>query len=292
MSAPLVGKRVTVQGLASKPQHNGALGTVLSFDDTKSRYQVRLDSGETLSLKPQNLQGGSGNPEGGTMPNFSNIFGGGGMPQGMPDIPPLPTGLALHIILGSVFASKILLGATTISMLLLGGVQYCIWVVGKDAYAAAGGGTAGVKAGCARLVSVVRQNVETTFGVGCSDTQATAALALAVLLLVYYVLPVGTSGAAEAAGLGFDPYQQGYEDALAGLPRKYADGAWTHCSSSGAFNANGPADSGGGGGFSFSKLMYAGILGQRLYQLGGGPNWSPQNVVEGLRAQHAMATWW
>ena len=36
----LVGKRVTVSGLASKPEMNGRAGTAIAFDDGKGRYTV------------------------------------------------------------------------------------------------------------------------------------------------------------------------------------------------------------------------------------------------------------
>ena len=84
----LVGKRVTVQGLNSKPELNGKSGTALSFDDGKGRYTVQLDNGSTMALKPANLvaqqqQSSSGGGMPGGMPDFSSMFGGGagGMPQ-------------------------------------------------------------------------------------------------------------------------------------------------------------------------------------------------------------------
>ena len=45
MTAPLVGKRVVVEGLASKPELNGSKGTATSFDDAKGRYNVKMDAG-------------------------------------------------------------------------------------------------------------------------------------------------------------------------------------------------------------------------------------------------------
>ena len=55
MAAPLVGRKVSISGLASRPELNGAKGVAIAFDDAKGRYTVRLDSGENCSLKPTNV---------------------------------------------------------------------------------------------------------------------------------------------------------------------------------------------------------------------------------------------
>ena len=55
MTAPLVGKRVVVEGLASKPELNGSKGTATSFDDAKGRYNVKMDAGGIMALKPANV---------------------------------------------------------------------------------------------------------------------------------------------------------------------------------------------------------------------------------------------
>ena len=49
------GCRVVLGGLQGAPQHNGKEGRVESFVAQKGRYVVTLTSGETLSLKPDNL---------------------------------------------------------------------------------------------------------------------------------------------------------------------------------------------------------------------------------------------
>ena len=53
-----IGSRVQVDGLTAKPQYNGLLGIVVSWDGAKGRCGVKLDSGEGgagLMLKPCNL---------------------------------------------------------------------------------------------------------------------------------------------------------------------------------------------------------------------------------------------
>ena len=53
---PLVGLRVKIDGLVSKPELNGTEGFADEFDDAKGRYNVRLDAtGAVMALKPTNL---------------------------------------------------------------------------------------------------------------------------------------------------------------------------------------------------------------------------------------------
>jgi hypothetical protein len=50
------GRKVTIQGLVSKAELNGCKGVVESFDKTKGRYNVKVDStGQVLALKISNL---------------------------------------------------------------------------------------------------------------------------------------------------------------------------------------------------------------------------------------------
>jgi hypothetical protein len=50
------GRKVVLGGLQGAPHHNGKEGRVQSFVAEKGRYVVALTSGETLSLKPDNLE--------------------------------------------------------------------------------------------------------------------------------------------------------------------------------------------------------------------------------------------
>ena len=52
--SPYVGKRVVVDGL-SREELNGKKGLAVSFDDDKGRYNVKLDSGATIALKPSTV---------------------------------------------------------------------------------------------------------------------------------------------------------------------------------------------------------------------------------------------
>ena len=61
--APLVGKRVKLDGLVSKPELNGTEGVALRFDKAKGRYQVQLDAtGESMLFKPAALSAVSAKP--------------------------------------------------------------------------------------------------------------------------------------------------------------------------------------------------------------------------------------
>jgi len=62
MSAPLVGRRVKIEGLNSRPELNGASAVAESFNDQSGRYNLRLTtSGELLALRPVNVLADSGN---------------------------------------------------------------------------------------------------------------------------------------------------------------------------------------------------------------------------------------
>ena len=57
-AAPLLlGVRVVINGLVSKPELNGAIGLAKTFDEKKQRYGVKVDgvAGNLLALRPENL---------------------------------------------------------------------------------------------------------------------------------------------------------------------------------------------------------------------------------------------
>jgi hypothetical protein len=55
MSAPLIGKRVRISELKSRPDLNGTLADVLFFNEESSRYTVRLHTDEQIALRSTNL---------------------------------------------------------------------------------------------------------------------------------------------------------------------------------------------------------------------------------------------
>jgi ankyrin repeat protein len=54
--SPLLGKRVVIAGIVSRPSVNGKHGVVYEYNEVKGRYAVRLDAdGAAMLLKPTNL---------------------------------------------------------------------------------------------------------------------------------------------------------------------------------------------------------------------------------------------
>jgi len=49
------GQKVVIHGLKTA-QHNGKLGSIAGFDESKQRYVVQMQDGETMALKVSNLQ--------------------------------------------------------------------------------------------------------------------------------------------------------------------------------------------------------------------------------------------
>ena len=86
--APLVGQRVAIEGISAKPELNGQKGVAIGFDDSKGRYNVKLDSGAVVAIKPNNLQADR-SAGGGGVPGMGDIPGMGGMPP-IPGMPPMP----------------------------------------------------------------------------------------------------------------------------------------------------------------------------------------------------------
>jgi len=52
----LEGQLVTIVGVAARPELNGQRGAVVAFHSATGRYHVRLDSGETVALRPNSVQ--------------------------------------------------------------------------------------------------------------------------------------------------------------------------------------------------------------------------------------------
>lgn len=50
------GTPMTVIGLRGAPEHNGKRGKVLSFDEESGRYEILLATGESLRIRPPNVQ--------------------------------------------------------------------------------------------------------------------------------------------------------------------------------------------------------------------------------------------
>lgn len=53
--AVCIGTEATVRGLSKSQEHNGRIGKVTGWDESRGRYVVELDSQTTLSLRPSNI---------------------------------------------------------------------------------------------------------------------------------------------------------------------------------------------------------------------------------------------
>ena len=306
MSAPFVGKRVTIDGLASRPELNGQTATAESFDSGKCRYNVRLRDGSMIALRPASLiavpgqsddAGGGGNP----------FAGFGGMPGGMPDMAQaqamlqqlqalLPAGVtpqrAGMIVLGVAFVAWRFLSLKM--MLVLGALGYvvCTKLFAAE-FTAAGGGVKGAIAAGRACVQKVRARLSAVTGFQVTEIHALIAIALVVVIGVTVVSRImggrGAGSAAAAAGAGgkayepYDAYAAGYSDGEKGrdygTSKKYDD-------------PPPPSRGGGGGGgggsrFGMGSLFNLGLLGKTVYDLGGTP-WSPQNVLVNVRNMQPM----
>ena len=186
MSAPFVGKRVTIEGLASRPELNGQTATAESFDSGKCRYNVRLRDGSMIALRPASLiavpgqsddAGGGGSPFGG--------FGGmPGMGGGMPDMAQaqamlqqlqamLPAGVtpqrAGMCVLAVAFVAWRFLSLKI--MLVLGAVGYAVCTkLFAAEFKAAGGGVKGAIAVGRACVQKVRARLSAVTGFQVTET--------------------------------------------------------------------------------------------------------------------------
>lgn len=50
-----IGTAVVIRGLTKIPSHNGKSGRITNFDEPRARYEVAIEGGAKLALKPQNL---------------------------------------------------------------------------------------------------------------------------------------------------------------------------------------------------------------------------------------------
>jgi hypothetical protein len=236
MVAPLVGKRVVVDGLASKPELNGSKGTATSFDDAKGRYNLKMDAGGMLALKPANVlpdrsaggvpgfNGLNGDRAGGGVPGFGGMPGMGGMGGGAGGI----AALLAQLLQRAKGAGGLPFGLTP-QQLGLGGLALCLGVralglgmvhgllvggllLGADR--APGGGERGLERAAGALGRLSGRPV--------THSQAGVVLAAALLLGVRFFLGggggVGVGGAAGGgSGGGYEAYTKGFNDGQAPL---------------------------------------------------------------------------
>ena len=321
MAAPLVGRQVTISGLNSRPELNGKQGLAIAFHDDKGRYNVRLQSNETILLKPSNLtaaDSGGGGSGGGGMPGFGGGgmpgFGGGGMPgfggAGMPgmgaggaqaaalqallaqlkqklNLPPGVTPGHLGIALVAVlFVMPRVLGIGMLQSMLLGGAGAFIFVSAQSSE----GGVSGVLSAGRRAVGQVGAALTRATGRPVTEKQAMVFVFGMLFLLWKFVL--GSSSPSSGGGFfGFggdehDQQKQGY----AAYSKGYRDGQKGKPYDPIADFAAPTSDKGGGGGFGIGKLFSLAMVGSMVYQMGcpGGQPFSMANVVANARNANPM----
>ena len=83
--AALVGRRVTLSGLMGRPALNGQCGQAESYNAESGRYNIRLDEGDMLALKPANVSAAGAAEQGEAR---------GGKAWSLPAMPVLPVWLA------------------------------------------------------------------------------------------------------------------------------------------------------------------------------------------------------
>ena len=292
MSEPFVGRRVEITG-TSRADLNGKRGQALSFDTDKGRYRVRV-RGSDMYLKPSNLLPV---PETGAPSSFADVkdqaeqYADEFMSR-LKDV--LPPGFAPRDALFAIVGFALLwrtAGLVRAAVLLL--ITVLVLFGGaREAYARAGGGVAGVKAGADAAGTFAAKEVSRRAGRPVTSKQAWVGLALLVVLAYQFgggkkaaprtykpprsaYEPTGGSSCADA-------YRRGFDDATAG--RKYdADGDFDAYDD----EPEGHEPSGGMGSALLSKGLPLYFFGKQVQQLGGSP-WNPQVAQRNFMALDPM----
>ncbi|KAL1529539.1 hypothetical protein AB1Y20_000484 [Prymnesium parvum] len=297
MGNPLTGRRVVVEGIVNKVELNGKQGVALSFDDSKGRYNVRLDSGEISALKPANLRAV---PESDSSSGFS---GAGGMP-GMGGM----SGMAGMGGMGSLFSllSRMLqqggaggmrgltpqqlgMGALAVFMLLrMSGINLLslpgMILAGAGAFVyqqhRSGGGTRSMLTSARSAAKSFGTFLSGVTGFPVSETQAFVIIASLIFLCYRYLLSDG-GVPSSAASERYEAYTKGFQDGSSGAKfdpiRDIPD--------------DGKYASANSEGFGLSKMMSIVMVGSMIYQLGGGgsaTSWSFQNVLANARNMNPL----
>jgi hypothetical protein len=285
MSEPFVGRRVEITG-TSRADLNGKRGTAISFDTDKGRYRVRV-RGSDMYLKPSNLLPVPESDMKDQAEQYADEF-----MSRLKDV--LPPGFAPRDALFAIVGFALLwrtAGLVRAAVLLL--ITVLVLFGGaREAYARAGGGVAGVKAGADAAGTFAAKEVSRRAGRPVTSKQAWVGLALLVVLAYQFgggkkaaprtykpprsaYEPTGGSSCADA-------YRRGFDDATAG--RKYdADGDFDAYDD----EPEGHEPSGGMGSALLSKGLPLFFFGKQVQQLGGSP-WNPQVAQRNFMALDPM----
>ena len=281
MSEPFVGRRVEITG-TSRADLNGKRGTAVSFDTDKGRYRVRV-RGSDMYLKPSNLLPV---PETGAPSSFADVM------SRLKDA--LPPGFAPRDALFAIVGFALLwrtAGLVRAAVLLL---VTCVVLFGggREAYAKAGGGVAGVKAGADAAGTFAAKEVSRRAGRPVTSKQAWVGLALLVVLAYQFggarkaapraYKPPRSAYEPSTGGSCSDAYRRGFDDATAG--RKYDADAGGEAYDD---EPEGHEPSGGMRSALLSKGLPLFFFGKQVHQLGGSP-WNPQVAQRNFMALDPM----
>ena len=239
MAAPLCGKQVVIDGLASRPELNGKVGTAESFNDATGRYNVRVD-GSVIALRPSSIQAAA---------HGSQSWGSGA------SMPALPRGIEpKHAALALAAGLVLLFGFSLLNAALIAGL--CL--LAHRAHRSEGG----LRGALGQATGRVAYGVQRATGHAVSPTQAGFILVSVVGLIWFYWL----GGNEAVLGLRSSPspprgrrasessYSRGHERGY----DRYDDGY-------------GSGYGGGGfGGWDMSYMIGVAMLGAFVWQLGGG----------------------
>jgi len=315
-----VGDRVTIHGLKARPELNGQ-SAVLVGQAAGGRITVRLDSGEQIALKQENLGiqapghggGGGGGMSGGRggmpgagggMPGFGGGmpgFGGGGMPSMPPGGFPAMAAQAaaafqqqlaaagIHLPPG-VSVGQAAIGAIVAVFILSRFLSPIVLVlVGLAAYwgTQVDSGRAMLARGSAKASAVLGRPLPPWTGL-CALCLVIALLGHTFLSSKSVTSSMGSQGASAAAGQDAsfaheirEAYNQGYEDGAAGVDRRPPK----HIPTPSLGNDNRRSNHGSSSGFSYGSLMKYGMVGYTVYNLGKTPGgWNPQVAMVNAKA--------
>jgi len=280
-----VGRRVEITG-TSRADLNGKRGTAVSFDTDKGRYRVRV-RGSDMYLKPSNLLPVPESDMKDQAEQYADEF-----MSRLKDV--LPPGFAPRDALFAIVGFALLwrtAGLVRAAVLLL--ITVLVLFGGaREAYARAGGGVAGVKAGADAAGTFAAKEVSRRAGRPVTSKQAWVGLALLVVLAYQF------GGARKAAPRAYKPprsayepsggstcadaYRRGFDDATAG--RKYDADAGGEAYDD---EPEGHEPSGGMGSALLSKGLPLFFFGKQVHQLGGSP-WNPQVAQRNFMALDPM----
>ena len=207
------GQKVTLTGL-SRAELNGQTGTVSSFDAAKGRFNVILVGGQTMAIKPANLQAAAAGAGGG-MFGGAGAAGGPQMAQAQAQAEQMlrklqaelgkyvPEGMSIQsvLVIFAVLAVAAWMILGFLRAVLLVALVVATLRLGLPAYQAGGGGRAGATAAVKAMGQAVSGRLQSASGGKVSLSWWQGLLLATVVFLVLWQ-PFGPATAGVAGGGG------------------------------------------------------------------------------------------